>query len=499
MKSLFSSIAGLLILIFFISFSKTYAQNETDALRVTFPGLGVSARALGMGNSYIGLSDDASAAYFNPAGLGLLKKIEISGGLNYDKFNNNTTFFDQSSSTSNSTTRFNRISLAIPFPTYQGSLVFGVSYYTTTDLTGALKFNGFNSGNNSYIRYLSLNNDNIPYDLYLSYPLYNNQNNYIKDTTNIFGNLNQSGSILSSGSINNWAFTGAIEVYKNLYVGLDLNIINGSYNSNNDYYEVDSQNNYQGRIVPADANAPVDFQTFYLNRILDWNISGWDAKLGILYQANENTRVGITVQFPKYNTIKENFTVNGSSTFGSGGPYTLDPSNYSSNVKYDIVTPFELGGGLSVNLKGLILSGQATLVDYSQTEFRNPDGLSEQDIASINKNIKDLLRAVVNFNAGLEYTIPDMGLRLRGGFIYQPSPYQGDPSQYDRKYITAGIGFLANNSVGIDVGYAHGWWKDYGDNYPNYDQNGNPIAGPASRTYQDLTKDRLTVDMTYRF
>jgi long-subunit fatty acid transport protein len=484
MKSLFSSVAGLLLLIFFISFSKTYAQNETDALRVTFPGLGVSARALGMGNSYIGLSDDASAAYFNPAGLGLLKKIEISGGLNYDKFNNNTTFFDQSSSTSNSTTRFNRISLAIPFPTYQGSLVFGVSYYTTTDLTGALKFNGFNPGNNSMIQNLLGSNSpqdyNIPYDLFLT------DTNYF---TPINGKLNQSGSILSSGSINNWAFTGAIEVYKNLFVGLDLNIIHGSYNSNSDYYEDDTQGIYSNIETNPGDNSTLGFQTFYLNRILDWNISGWDAKLGVLYQANDNTRVGITVQFPKYHTIKENFTVNGSSTFGSGVTYTLDPSYYSSNVKYDIVSPFELGGGLSVNLKGLILSGQATLIDYSQTEFRNPDGLSEQYIASINKDIKDLLRAVVNFNAGLEYTIPDMGLRLRGGFIYQPSPYQGDPSQYDRKYITAGIGFLANNSVGIDVGYAHGWWKDYGDNY----------GSDVSRTYQDLTKDRLTVDMTYRF
>lgn len=484
MKSLFGSFAGLLTFLILISFSKIYAQNETDALRVAFPGLGVSARALGMGNSYIGLSDDASAAYFNPAGLGLLKKIEVSGGLNYDKFTNNTTFFNQGSSESNSTTRFNRISLAIPFPTYQGSLVFGVSYYTTTDLTGALRFNGFNNGNNSMIQNLLGSNSpqdyNIPYDLFLT------DTNYI---TPINGKLNQSGSILSSGSINNWAFTGAIEVYKNVYVGLDLNIITGSYNSNSDYYEEDTQGIYSNiETNPGDIST-YGFQRFYLNRILDWNISGWDAKLGILYQANDNTRFGVTVQFPKYHTIKENFTVNGSSTFGSGTTYTLDPSYYSYNDKYEIVTPFELGGGLSVNLKGLILSGQATFIDYSQTEFRNPDGLSQQYIASINKSIKDLLRAVVNLNAGLEYTIPDLGLRLRGGFIYQPSPYQGDPSQYNRKYITAGIGFLADKTVGIDVGYAHGWWKDYGDNY----------GSDVSRTYQDLSKDRLTIDMTYRF
>lgn len=492
MRSLFGVFSKLMIFLFLISFTKLYAQNETDALRLALPGLGVSARALGMGNSYIGLSDDASAAYFNPAGLGLLKKIELSGGLSYDKFGNNTTFFGQSTTESNSTTRLNRISLAIPFPTYQGSLVFGVSYYTTSDLTGALKFNGFNAGNNSMIQNLvnssSPQDYNIPYDLYLSYPSYD-LNQYSGDITTISGNLNQSGSILSSGSINNWAFTGAIEVYKNLFVGLDLNIINGTYTSNNDYYEDDSQNLYQDAIVPADTNSPVDFQTFYLSRILDWNIKGWDAKVGVLYQFNHNARFGVTVQFPKFHTIKEKFTVNGSSDFGSGSSYSLDPSYYSSNVKYDIVTPFELAGGFSVTLRGLILSGEATFIDYSQTEFRNPDGLTTQYVASINKNIKDLLRAVVNFNAGLEYTIPEVGLRLRGGFIYQPSPYQGDPTEYDRKYFTAGIGFLADQTVGIDIGYAHGWWKNFGDNY-GYN---------VSRTLQDISTDRIMIDMTYRF
>ncbi len=483
MRSLFGVFSKLMIFLFLISFTKLYAQNETDALRLALPGLGVSARALGMGNSYIGLSDDASAAYFNPAGLGLLKKIELSGGLNYDKFGNNTTFFGQSTRESNSTTRLNRISLAIPFPTYQGSLVFGVSYYTTSDLTGALKFSGLNTANNSMIQNLLSSNSpydyNIPYDLFLTDTAY---------MTPINGGLNQSGSILSSGSVNNWAFTGAIEVYKNLFVGLDLNIINGTYTSNNDYYEDDTQNLYQGETNPGDPTT-MDFQTFYLNRILDWNIKGWDAKVGVLYQFNDNARFGVTVQFPKFHTIKEQFTVNGSSEFGSGSSYSLDPSYYSSNVKYDIVTPFELAGGFSVNLRGLVLSGEATLIDYSQTEFRNPDGLSAQYIASINKNIKDLLRAVVNFNAGLEYTIPEVGLRLRGGFIYQPSPYQGDPTEYDRKYFTAGIGFLADQTVGIDIGYAHGWWKNFGDNY-GYN---------VSRTLQDISTDRIMIDMTYRF
>lgn len=477
MKSFYTNFVKLSAVIIFLFAVNTSAQNINDALKLGYPGLGVSARALGMGDSYLGLSDDASAAFYNPAGLGLLKRIELSGNLDYNKFQNSTTFFGNTSNESNSATRLDRLSLAIPFPTYQGSLVFGVSYYTSKDLTGALKFDGFNSGNNSLIQ--DFLGTNIPYDLYLTDTL---------NQTPINGNLNQSGSILSSGAVKNWAFTGAIEVYKNFFVGVNLNFISGSYTSNNDYYEDDTHDVYQGETAAGEPQTR-DFKTFYLSRILDWDITGWDAKLGILYQMNNYARFGASVQFPKYHTIKEKFTVNGSSDFGTGTSYSLSSDKYSDQVQYDIVTPFELGAGFSVNLKGLILSGQATLIDYSQMEYKNAKGLSEQYVAGINKDITTTLGSVINLNAGAEYTIPVIGLRLRGGFILQPSAYKNDPSEYDKKYITAGIGFLVDQTVGIDIGFAHGWWKDYGDNY----------GTNVSRTYQDIKKNRVIMGMTYRF
>ena len=42
-----------------------------------FLRLGVGARALGMGGSYVALANDASAAYWNPAGLATLQHAEM--------------------------------------------------------------------------------------------------------------------------------------------------------------------------------------------------------------------------------------------------------------------------------------------------------------------------------------------------------------------------------------------------------------------------------------
>jgi hypothetical protein len=174
-----------------LSFSSNiFSQDAGDALRLGFSSLSPDARALGMGDSYIGISDDAGAAFFNPAGFGLMKKMELSGGLSYDSYGNNTTFLGQSSNFTANATRLNNLSFVLPVPTITGSLVFAFSYHTTNDFTSALKFNGFNTGNTSFIQSLNNAGSYIPYDLYLT------DTNFV---TPINGRLNQSGTIVGSG------------------------------------------------------------------------------------------------------------------------------------------------------------------------------------------------------------------------------------------------------------------------------------------------------------
>lgn len=49
----------------------------TDKYAAEFMKLGVGARALGMGGAFVALADDASAAYWNPAGLANLQQGEL--------------------------------------------------------------------------------------------------------------------------------------------------------------------------------------------------------------------------------------------------------------------------------------------------------------------------------------------------------------------------------------------------------------------------------------
>lgn len=323
----------------------------------------------------------------------------------------------------------------------------------------------------------------------VSYLLYLTDSEGINSPIN--GRLNQEGTILSSGGVGKWSFAGSAEASKGLFLGATLNIYNGTYKRTRDYYEDDTKNFYGNNVQtdPVNANT-ADFQTFYLNDILDWDIAGWDAKVGFIYQLYSSikfgARIGGSIKFPTSFTIKENYTVNGRSEFGTGKNYTIDPP-LESKVEYDITTPFVFAGGVSTNYAGLIINADVSYIDYTQMEFSS--GLDSKKMSDNNKDIKELFRGVANFNLGAEYTIPEVGIRVRGGFILNPSPFKGDPSERNKKYITGGIGFLVEETFAIDAAYAYGWWKDIGDNY-SFD---------LSRTFQDIKYHNMIFTFSYRF
>jgi len=99
------------------------------------------------------------------------------------------------------------------------------------------------------------------------------------------------------------------------------------------------------------------------------------------------------------------------------------------------------------------------------------------------------MTTVVNINVGAEYSIPYSDVKVRAGFMYAPSAFKNDPSSFNKKYFTIGLGYEAANNISFNVAYAYGWWKDYGDNY----------RASLSRTFQDITLEDAVFTMKYNF
>jgi len=67
-----------IMMLLLISLLQAWASDEGEsAYAGDFTYLGVGGRALGMGGSFVAISDDATAVYWNPAGLSGMKRVEI--------------------------------------------------------------------------------------------------------------------------------------------------------------------------------------------------------------------------------------------------------------------------------------------------------------------------------------------------------------------------------------------------------------------------------------
>jgi long-subunit fatty acid transport protein len=460
-------------ILFALTSTKSFAQYPEDALRLSLSGLSVGARALAMGGAYTGVANDFTAIYWNPAGLGQIRQFELSGGVDHFGYSNDATFLGQSSNYSNSSTSISNAGFVYPIPTRRGSFTLAFGYNRSTDFTTALAFNGFNSVS-SIIP--SLYNPDATQDL--AWQL------YLEDTTGyspIQKNVNQRGKVLENDGVNNWSVAGALEIAPRFFLGATLTLLSGSYSYIRNYTEEDSKNLY--------TTPPFDFQQLDLTNTIDWDLSGYGFKIGMLYNTGDIASFGLTMKLPSRYTVKEKFQSDGTSTFktpDNSGNYQYSAS-VGGNSEYDVQTPFVFGGGVSINAGGFVLSGDAEYTDWSEMEFKNPSS-NISDLVSQNADIKNLFRATTNLRAGAEYTIPEQGVCLRAGFAYQPSPYDGDPSSFAQKYVTGGIGFAVESTVFIDVAYAHGWWDTY---HVNYDQ--------TSRTDEKVKTDNLLFNVSYRF
>jgi hypothetical protein len=481
MKNLISKVFINLILI--CGATATMAQNASDALRLSEPSILSGARSLSMGNAYTSLSNDLSASIFNPAGFGLNKKMEMDVSFNSNTFKNNTTLFNSAVTSSTDQTNFGQFGLVLPMPTVQGSLVFALGFSQLKEFNRTVQFNGYNSNNNSYIQDLLNYGSNNDLDLIYSLGLTYLDANKV-DQTNINGKLNQSGSITQTGKINNWFLSGSMEVEQNIFVGATLDILSGTYKKNFNYWEEDLLGNYTSiQLDPTDTRTK-GFKSFNINTLTDWDISGWDAKIGILAKVEDGFNFGATIQFPKTYTVKEGYSVQAKSVFTSK---TFSESPTYDPVQYDITTPYEFTVGASYSQNNVTVSADAKLIDYSTMEFT--DGFTQQARFDENNYIKNNFRAVINLHSGVEVVIPRTHFAIRGGFMVMPSAYKDDPSEFDKKFATAGVGYQSTKNISINFAYAYGWWKDIGDNY----------GSNLSRTYQDIKSQTVVLTMKYTF
>ena len=447
------------------------AQFLEDALRLDYGMLGSGARSLSMGTAYLAVADDFSATFYNPAGLAQIRDFEIAGGLRHTTFRNNASHLGNITEGRGSSTNLDNLGIVIPVPTVQGSLTFAIGYNRVNDFTQISMFEGFNE-NDSIIPDLFYSRDRMSYMLDLA------------DSTGVpfyTRNLQQEGTLEEFGSINNWSFSGGIEAVPNFFVGTTLNLISGNYRHTFLFEEIDVLGIYD--------TFPDDLHRLLVEDQIDARISGFNAIFGGLYSIDDFIKVGGTIQTPTRYSIEEDYSSFGRSEFSAPGDYLED--EIEAFIDYDVRTPWKFSAGASLSMTGLTVAASVEYQDWTQLEFRN----APSEILSINRDIRETLEPTTNIQAGAEIDFPLIPLSVRGGYIYQPSPYKNTPSELDREYITGGVGFTLQDAISLDLAFMYGMWES---DLFIYEYPANGFWNPRF-VEEDITKRSVVFSFRYKF
>jgi long-subunit fatty acid transport protein len=481
-----------LIIAVTIGLQGAYAQLIEDALRYSQLGLGVGARQLGMGNAAVGGVDDYSALFWNPAGLALIRDYELSFGMTRSRYSDEVSYFDTKTNSNKDVFNLNNLGIVYPIPTVQGSLTFAFGFNRAANYTTLASMDAFNpySSVSQSIALLSQPLDNnIPYQLYLA-----NLDTNGRLVPIMNGNIQQTIDILEGGGLNHWSFGGAIEIGRNLSLGISLNYASGSYSYSSNFVENDLQNYYT--VSPNDISR-IEYQSTY-----DDDITGFNALFGLMFRKPGKYSIGIAFRTPTIYDISETFTELASSKFKTPDIngydfYTYPSASYpdpaSTSIKYKVTTPYVMSMGVSIQPSGwLLLAGDLEYTDWTQMEM----SLYDVKLVSKNMDIKNLFQATTNLRAGAEVSLQKLGIKLRGGIIDNPSPWKGDPSSRDQLYYTGGIGFMLDENATINAAYAYGTWKTTHNNYSYTDARGYTQDVGTNET---VTTSTLNITFSYKF
>jgi long-subunit fatty acid transport protein len=451
---------AIIIIFILMNISYLFAQTPEEAVNFLENDYGVGVRAQAMGNAFIGVADDYTATYWNPAGLTQLKTSELSGDLYHLKFNNEATFVGNTILDSRNFTKFNSLGLAYKFPTTRGSLALSFGYNRFKDYDDFLYFSGFSTQSNG-LEFELEDLDGIsryyPFD----------------------SDVLQTEQISQNGNLSAWSIGSGIELSPKFALGITFNFYSGSSKYLFDFFQDDVDDNYN--IYPA------NYSSYELHQLIDSKFSGWGVKVGSLFHINQNLRLGLTVDFPTTLEVFETYSANDILIFDDDFISELDLG--SSEWEYLIKYPFKFSGGLALDLDELMVAASFEYRDWTQVKFDVPAGYSlDEDYNSLlneNDAFPLAFRSVLSYSLGGEYRVPGTPLKIRGGYRYVPSPLIDADESLDREYYSAGFGFNIDKSSSIDFSLIKGSWKR--DTIDSYTPDGTQEAIETTRILAGFT------------
>ena len=450
-----------------------WAQNFSDALRLSNFQVGGTARSIGAGSAMGAMGSDFSVMSTNPAGLGWYRGSEfvISPGV----FNSSTTSTllndDNAFGIEENRANFNLNTFGVVFANANtnrdwrsANFAIGVNrlanfhqdFYYEGASTGSI-VNRFQEQANSDTGFSDFESG-LAFDVGALYQIDGDE--FYSSDFDIAPNAEvfKRQDVFTTGAINEFVISFAGNYKERLLIGgtVGVPIIR---------YEVEKEYREEDRGDAAEGNVPF-FNALTYNENLSTSGTGINLKLGAIYRASQMLRLGLAVHSPTFMRLDDVYTASmGYNYTDQNGDFNFTAESPDGSFEYRLQTPWRFIGsaGFIINNgslkradsnrdlmirvpRGGFLSAEIEYLNYGENQFRY-DGFGDAE-RQVNATIADELTSAWNLRLGGEYAYDQF--RVRAGYTLQQSPLQGDDTT--NSIISAGIG-LHKKTFFIDMAY----------------------------------------------
>ena len=406
--------------------------------------VGSGARAVGMGGAFIAISDDATAASWNPAGLIQLEKPELSivGSYVTRREDFSSTVRPETNNTGEVDERsINYLSAAYPF-------------YFHKNMVVAINYQRLFEFNRSFAHHLDYSSAGV--------------------------NLQQDKNFRQDGSLGALGIAASVEITPQLSFGATFNIWTDQFVWKNGWND-----SFTEHAVGSTAGVPVTIDTLITD---DYSrFRGLNVNVGMLWDINQYVTVGAVVKTPFTASLVHTYSFNQTQTFGPPTSTTLT-SQQELEESIELEMPLSYGIGIAWRLSdAFTIDFDIYRTDWSDYILIDGQGNKLSPIDGRPESSSDV-KDTTQIRFGGEYLFIKEGKKMvipvRAGIFYDPEPSYGELKDFYG--ITVGSG-IAYKKLIFDAAYQLRWGTDV--------DTGNLIATSEA----DMTQHLVLVSMIYHF
>ena len=402
-----------------------------------------SARFVAMGGAFGAVGGDVTSMIINPAGISVFNGNNAS--LTFQARNTNylTTYYNNSLTTEEDFFKVTNAGAVLTFENNFNNewskLALGVNYRISADFEDRFIAKG-NSGFSSFN----------------SFPLDISQNPIIYDISE-----DQELSNYYDGEISelNFAFSGVYQ--EKLHVGAGLN-----------FYDISFSQQTVLRETNNDGNDNTLNSRFYQENFT--NGVGFSLSAGFIYKPTNTFRFGLSYQSPTWFTeIIENTNIINNDGFFGDTEIEVSNSDVIYNNTFGGNLPiqellYKLRTPSKITASTAIIFGKFGLIsfDYSTNNYKGLY-LSGDNFSQENLFFDNQLKRADAIHLGTEWRINN--LSVRGGYVYEQSPFINSISSDNLESYSLGLGYNFG-TVKLNLSYKKSNKTDQYDFYPQYNE-----------------------------